>query len=90
MVVHPSSKRFASLEATLTRLVGSVKEETNGREKGKGKMAQGKTGIGGKLCIPRCSCDVKVEFVVIPIAMIKFSTDKTTIDTFYDYLLTDN
>ena len=45
MMVHPSSKHFASLEATLARLVGSVKEETNGREKGKGKMAPGKAGI---------------------------------------------
>ena len=53
-------------------------------------MAQGKAGMGKKLRIPRCSCEVKVEFVVIPIAMIKFSTDKTTLDTFYDYFLTDN
>jgi len=42
------------------------------------------------LCIPRCSGDVKVEFVVILFAMIKFSTDKTPIDTFYNYFFTDD
>ena len=90
MVVHPGSKHFASVEAALARLAGGVKGEIGGREKGKGKkMARGKEWVK-KLCIPRFSCDVKVEFVVIPIAMIKFSTDKTTIDTFYDYFLTDD
>ena len=67
------------------------KERPAVEKRGRGrKWREVKQGGVKKLCIPRFSGDVKVEFVVILIAMIKFSTDKTTIDTFYDYFLTDD
>jgi len=92
MVVYPGSKHFASVGVTLACLAGGVKGEIGSRawEEGEKKDArQSRRGLG-KLDIPRFSCDVKVEFVVIPITMIKFSTDKTTIDTFYGYFFTDD